>query len=93
MLKKTHLMHKTSPIVVVIVVLKWRIFHFKLTITTTINNNDTNDLQVPFDFHTNDWQWLLIMRTVVIVANCYFKLSGNQVKVLPPKKQLLQIQQ
>ena len=29
-------MHETSPIVVVIVVLKWKFFYFKLTITTTI---------------------------------------------------------
>ena len=87
MLKKTHLVHETSPIVVVIVVLKWKT-------TTTIDDTDTNDLQVLCDVHTNDWQWLRIMRTVIIVANRYFKFSGNQINVLPPNKHLLvQIQQ
>ena len=38
-----------------------------------------NDLQVPFDVDINDWQRLRIMRTLVIVANHYIKLSGNQV--------------
>ena len=40
--------------------------------------NGTNDWQVQFDVHTNDWQGLRIMRTVIIVANRYFKLSGSQ---------------
>ena len=39
----------------------------------------TNDLRVPFDVDINDWQRLRIMRTLVIVANRYIKLSGNQV--------------
>ena len=38
----------------------------------------TNDLQVPFDVDINDWQRLCIMRTLVIVANHYIKLTGNQ---------------
>ena len=28
--------------------------------------------------HTNDWQRLRIIRTVVIIANRYFKLNWNQ---------------
>ena len=39
----------------------------------------TNDLQVPFDVDINDWQRLRIMRTLVIVASRYIRLSGNQV--------------
>ena len=47
-------------------------------ITTTIKNNDTNDLQVPFHVHTNDWEGLRDMRTMLIVANRHCKLGGNQ---------------
>ena len=39
-------------------------------------NNNTNDLELPFEVHTNNWQQLRLMHTVVIVANRYFKLSG-----------------
>ena len=43
-------MHEMSAIVD----LKRKIFDFKLTITTTIKQR-SNNLQVPFDVHTNDW--------------------------------------
>ena len=53
-----------------------KIFDFKLTIKHRLNN-DTNNLQVPFDVQTNSWKRLRIMRTVAIIGNRYFKLREN----------------
>ena len=83
--RKNSPLHQTSPVVNVIVVLKWKFFDFKLTITTTIKNNNTNDLQVQIYTRTicNDyvscalWSSLLI----VILNSVGTKLNGLKRKL------------